>query len=114
MRAICGFVAAALIGGSQPALAQCFGEYPATVCVSSSGDVWTSGGGYYRYTNRPPRIAKFPNASGARPNSAPPASAGGMGETVVLQPSAQSGNAWLATPSSSGGATVLNGASSAP
>ena len=95
MRAICGLVAAVLIGFAQPALAECVGD----VCVFRSGEVYVWGGN----NNREPGIAKYPNASGGTPTSTPPASSG---ETVVMKPSAQSGNAWVLTPQSSGGATV--------
>jgi hypothetical protein len=123
MRTVSGFaVAASLIGFAPPALAECFGKYPATMCVSDYGDVWvssggdTNGGGYYRNYSYRPRgfIARSPSAGTGGAGSTPSANWGATGVTTLMKPSAQTGNAWVVTPSSSGGATVLNGASSAP
>jgi hypothetical protein len=121
-RAVSGFAVAALIGFSSSAGAECFGKYPATMCVSDYGDVWvSSGGGYYgggyygSYSYRPRDfIARSPSAGTGRVASTPSANWGATGVTTLMKPSAQTGNAWVVTPSSSGGATVLNGASSAP
>jgi hypothetical protein len=110
MRAISAFVMAALIGLSQPALAECVGKYPNIVCFSDSGDVWTPQGYYSGFSSSPSggsKIARYPNAAATRPDSEPAENSDTSGEMAVLQPSTQSGNAWVLTPQSSGGATVL-------
>jgi hypothetical protein len=115
VRVISGLAAALLVGLAQPALAECIGKYPNMTCVSNSGDVWTpqgygSSGSYYRSGGS--KLSKYPNGSAAGPGGQPAANSNTSGKTIVLQPSAQTGNARILTPQSSGGATVLRGSGS--
>ena len=110
MRRISGLVVVAVsFGLSQSAMADCFGSGIGRVCVSDSGDVWANGyyNGYYGGYNRSNGYgtARIENraagSQGSTQNSTTP------GVTAVMTPSAQSGNAWVATPQGSGGAVVL-------
>jgi hypothetical protein len=113
MRAIFFMSAMALIGLSEPAAAECFGKYPAMTCVSNSGDVWTPQGYYSSYSDkdRGSKIARSPSAGGGSWHD-DPATQSGTGKTELLQPSAQTGNAWVVAPATNNGATVLGGAGS--
>jgi hypothetical protein len=93
---------------SQPAMAECAGSYPAMMCVSKEGDVSYYGGYYGRYYSYSrqkgygtARISNPATNSQAKPQTS------ASGVTTVLQPSAQTGNAWVVKPQDSGGATVL-------
>ena len=84
-------------------------------CVSNPGDVWTSqgyssSGSYYRSGGS--KLSKYPNGSAAGPGGQQAANPNTSSKTIVLQPSAQTGNAQVLTPQSSGGATVLRGTGS--
>jgi hypothetical protein len=107
-RTILGFVAVALIGLSQPAFALCLGKWPNVICISDSGRLWSPKADLRGFSYKPgsPKIARYPNAAAAPAQDATSASSGGTAVTEVLQPSAQTGNAWVLTPQSSGGATV--------
>jgi hypothetical protein len=116
MRAASLIISAAIVVGlAQPAKAECFGRGQSVVCIDENGEVWTPNGGSsddYDARNKrskSPPIAKYPNAAaGPETKPAPP------GETGVLRPSGESGNAWIMKPQGSGGATVLSGQGSAP
>jgi hypothetical protein len=98
-------------------LARCYGSGPGTVCISDYGEVWShdyySGGygyggyGYGGYGQQrgygTARIDNPATYKAPAPNSGPP------GVTGVMQPSAQTGNAWVVQPQSSIGAAVLGG-----
>jgi hypothetical protein len=108
MRAILLVLAMVLIGLSEPAAAACFGKYPNMTCVSDSGDVWTPEGYYSSYSDndRGSKIARSPSAGGGSWHD-DPATQSGTGKTELLQPSAQTGNAWVVKPQSEDGAIVL-------
>jgi hypothetical protein len=94
MRVILGFVAVLMaVVASQPALA---------VCVIRGGATNCTGDGNYH---------KYPNATQKYETDTPAENPETDGQTAVLQPDGSTRNAWVLTPESTGGATVLNGAS---
>ncbi len=107
MRIVAVVAATLLVGLSLPATAQCMGKYPSEICVYDDG-VWTPAG-YLRFPKKLAGPSKYPNATSAGPsNSQAATNEPAAGETGVLKPSAETGNAWVLTPQN-GGATCGQG-----
>lgn len=113
MRRISGLVVvAASLSLSQSAMADCFGSGIGRVCISRSGDVWTSGyyngyySDYYDYS-RPKGYGTARISNPATPSQGSPQSSTTPGVTTLMKPSAQSGNAWVAKPQENAGGAVL-------
>lgn len=114
MRAVPGLAlvvtaSALLVGLSRPAMAQCMGKGANRICIYEDG-VWTPAG-FIPFPEKPSGPSKYPNAASSGPRgSRAPTTAATTGETVVLQPSAETGNAWVLAPqSNSDGATCGQG-----
>ena len=103
---------ALLIGLSHPAFAECYGEGLGTVCIDENGESWTAVDDYFGDKSGGSKIAKYPNASAGSWNSSPAPPPDPNAKTIVLTPGNQSGNAWVVTPQSNGGAAVCGSGAS--
>ena len=114
MTALCVAAMAAAFCASLPALAECYGNWPALVCIDTQGNgdtyVFTPGGSFHNRGDN--GTAKYPNARAAPAANSPAVGPDANGASAVMRPGSQDGG-MVMTPQSPKGGTVLSGSGGA-